>query len=184
MPVFATLACRLHQPVAEPGGNSKTNSLPRIVEVDAQGADALELLREAAIEARALYPELFAHGAPWPGNPPTARRGVYLVAYKDGKPVACGALRSIDAETVEVRRLFVTAAARRRGLARAMLLDLERRAAALGYAVVRLETGNRQLAAIALYESLGFMRIPPFGRYAHDPLSVCFEKTVSPARAD
>lgn len=176
--MFATPACRLHQVVAGPGGNSKTNSLPKIVEVDPQGADALALLREAAIEARALYPELFAHGAPWPGNPPTAGRGVYLVAYTDGKPSACGALRSIDAETVEVRRLFVTAAARRRGLARAMLLDLERRAAALGYAVMRLETGNRQLAAIALYESLGFKRIPPFGQYADDPMSVCFEKTI------
>jgi putative acetyltransferase len=182
VPVFAPLACRLHQPVADPGGNSKTNSLSGIVEADPQGADALALLREAAIEARALYPELFARDAPWPDNPPTAGRGVYLVTYTDGKPVACGALRPIDAEAVEVRRLFVTAAARRRGLAQAMLLELERRAAALGNKVMRLETGNRQLAAIALYESLGFKRIPPFGPYAQDPLSVCFEKTVSPAR--
>lgn len=43
---------------------------------------------------------------------------------------------------------------------------------------MRLETGKRQLSAIALYETLGFKRIEPFGEYANDPLSVCFEKMV------
>lgn len=156
----------------------------RIIEVDPQGSDALALLDEAAYEARLLYPELFVPGRPWPVNPPTPERGVYLVAYADGKPVACGALRPIDETVAEVRRMFVTTDLRRRGLAHAMLRELETRAAALGYTFMRLETGNRQLSAIALYEKLGFKRIEPFGQYVNDPLSVCFEKAVKSGKVD
>lgn len=163
--------------MAKPTSSNVTIPLIKIVEVDPQCADALALLREAAIEARELYPELFAADAPWPGNPPTPDRGVYLLAYLDGRPVACGALRPIDQATVEIRRMFVTADARRKGLARAMLLELECRAAGFAYSSMRLETGNRQLSAMALYETLGFWRIARFGEYANDPLSVCFEKS-------
>lgn len=149
-----------------------------IVEVDPQDEDAMRLLREAAREARKLYPELFAADAPWPTNPPTPERGVYLVAYLDTNPVACGALRPIDEVTVEVRRMFVSAKARRKGLARTILRELEIRAARLGYTLMRLETGDRQLSAMALYEALGFRRIAPFGEYVDDPVSVCFEKVI------
>lgn len=144
----------------------------------------MALLREAAIEARALYPELFAHDTPWPTNPPTPQAGLYLLGYSEGKPVACGALRPIDQSVVEVCRLFVTAAARRRSLAQAIMRELESHAAALGYSVMRLETGNRQLSAVALYEKLGFRRIPAFGNYVNDPVSLCFEKVIRSAIAD
>jgi len=148
------------------------------MEVDPRGGDALSLLREAASEARKLYPDHFAVDAPWPVNPPNPERGVYLLCYQEGNPVACGALRPIDEVCVEVRRMFVTSTARRKGLARAMLRELEVRAAGFGYTIMRLETGNRQLSAMALYEVLGFKRIAPFGAYVDDPLSICFEKTV------
>lgn len=76
--------------------------------------------------------------------------------------------------------MFVTANARRRGLARAILRELEVRAVGFGYTIMRLETGNRQLSAMALYEVFGFKRIAPFGAYVNDPLSICFEKSVRP----
>jgi putative acetyltransferase len=157
-----------------------SGSALKILEVDPQGGDALSLLREAAVEARALYPELVSGGAPWPMNPPTPPRGVYLLAYAGEKPIACGALRPLDESTAEVRRMFVTREARRIGAGRAILKELEVCARDLGYAVLRLETGNRQAAAMRLYESIGFHRIAPFGEYAGDPTSVCFEKAVAP----
>ena len=150
----------------------------RIVPVDPQGADATALLHEAAVEARALYPELHGPGSPWPTNPPTPPRGLYLVAYLEGRPAGSGALRPIDVATVEVRRMFVVATARQRGVGRAILRALEWAAGDLGYDVMRLETGYRQRPAMALYESYGFVRIPPFGEYAMDPTSVCYEKRV------
>ena len=48
-----------------------------------------------------------------------------------------------------------------------------------GFTVMRLETGNRQSAAMALYESCGFVRISPFGEYIGDPTSVCYEKRIA-----
>ena len=166
--------------MAESINNKTAGHSLTTVEVDPISDTALALLREAAIEARELYPELFTADTPWPENLPTPELGVYLVAYMDGLPVACGALRPIDENCVEVRRMFVTATARRMGLAQAILQELEIRAAGFGYATMRLETGNRQLSAMALYESLGFRRIEPFGEYVNDALSVCFEKMVCP----
>jgi len=154
-----------------------------IVEVDPQCQDALALLRDAAIEARGLYPDLIAPSDPWPTNPPAQPGSVYLVAYLDGRPVACGALRRRSGEVAEIRRMFVSRPARRQGFALAILGELETRARQLGYAVLRLETGNRQAPAMALYESAGFALIPPFEEYTNDPTSVCFQKSVGGADA-
>ncbi|WP_395703116.1 GNAT family N-acetyltransferase [Aquabacterium sp.] len=150
----------------------------RIAEVDPLGADALKLLRQAAIEARALYPELHVPGSPWPTNAPTPARGTYLVAYLADEPVAMGAHRPIDNQCTEVRRMFVARPARRCGAGRAILQALEIHAQSQGFDQLLLETGFKQLAAMALYESYGFVRIPPFGPYATDPTSVCFSKPV------
>ena len=150
-----------------------------IVEVDPQGAEALTLLREAAVEARALYPELHAPEAAWPTNCPTPPAGLYLLAFDGRTPVGSAALRPREAGVVEVRRLYVSVAARRAGIATRLLLVLEQAAGHLGYAKMRLETGYRQLPAIGLYLKCGFDRIEPFDEYANDPTSVCFEKEVA-----
>jgi putative acetyltransferase len=153
--------------------------------VDPRGTDALALLREAAIEARALYPELVQPGAPWPTNPPLPERGAYLVMYASDEAgselaVGMGALRPLDALTAELRRMFVLRSRRRAGAAQGLVQALEAEALRLGYRRIRLETGHRQQPAMRLYERCGFYRIPPFGAYASDPTSVCYEKVLSP----
>ncbi len=80
--------------------------------------------------------------------------------------------------------MFVSSTARRKGLARAILLELESYAGRFGYRSIRLETGNRQLPAVALYGKLGFRRIPAFGDYVNDPVSLCFEKTIQAVVTD
>jgi putative acetyltransferase len=151
----------------------------QIISVDPQDPAALELLRAAAVEARQLYPELHPPGSAWPTNPPLPSGGAYILACLDGTPVGCGALRPIDGFFVEVRRMFVVRAARRNGVARAILARLEQLARELGYGAMRLETGFRQHAATALYEHCGYKRIAPFGEYVDDPTSICFEKHLS-----
>ena len=145
---------------------------------DPQHPQALRLLAEAALEARAQYPELFAPDAPAPANPPLRDREVYLLAWRDGRAIGCGALRQHDAFTGELRRMFVSRDARRDGVARALLRRLEAEARSLGYRQLVLETGVRQAPAIALYRGCGWRRIAPFGSSVGDPLSVCFGKTV------
>ncbi len=85
----------------------------QIEAIDPQHPQALALLAEAAEEARALYPELFAVDAPAPANAPLRAREIYLVAKRNGQAVGCGALRQQDAFTGEVRRMFVARRARR-----------------------------------------------------------------------
>ncbi len=154
--------------------------------VDPLCADALALLRAAALEARALYPDLIAADTPLPTNAPHAPGCVYLVAYDGMRPVGMGALRPLpaaadqapDPQTAEVRRMFVDAAHRRRGVGREVLAALMQHATVMGYQRVVLETGDRQASAIAMYEQAGFRRIPPFGPHVGDPTSVCFERRL------
>jgi GNAT superfamily N-acetyltransferase len=69
---------------------------------------------------------------------------------------------------------------RGRGVAAAVLAELERQAHAFGYPTVRLETGDRQTGAIRLYERSGYRHIPPFGPYVAWDDNVCFEKPLTP----
>lgn len=150
--------------------------------VDPQHPQALVLLGEAAREARALYPELFAPDAPAPTNPPLRSREVYLLASRDGQALGCGALRQRDAFTGELQRMFVTRAARRAGVARALLVQLEHDARRHGYRQLVLETGARQHPAIALYSSTGWRQIASYGAFVGDPMSVCFGKALAARR--
>ena len=83
-----------------------------------------------------------------------------------------------EADTAEVKRMFVRPEARRQGISRVILTALEDLAREFGYQKVRLETGTRNPEALALYESSGYERIPCYGIYVHEPLSRCFEKQL------
>lgn len=146
--------------------------------VDPQGPDALALLHQASVEARSLYPELFSETSPPATNGPLPERGVHVVAYLHEAPCACGAIRPIDANTAELRRLYVVKAHRRSGLATSVLLHLQSEARRLGYSRLVLETGYKQVPAMQLYEANGFQRVQPFGDHANDPTSVCYELSL------
>ena len=103
--------------------------------------------------------------------------GLFLVAYVADEPAACGGWRVRGAD-VEMKRLYVRSGHRGRGLARALLAELERTAASAGYARLVLETGHRQPEAIALYESAGYTPVPPFGHYADAPEAVHLGKQL------
>ncbi len=104
--------------------------------------------------------------------------GRFLVGYLDGIPVASGGLRRHADGDVEIKRMYVAPHARRRGLARAVLLHLERSARTAGADVMVLETGAAQPEAIALYEASGYVPVEKFGYYAKSPLSRCFGKKL------
>jgi GNAT superfamily N-acetyltransferase len=80
----------------------------------------------------------------------------WLVLYEGDEPVACGGLRALDAETGEIKRMFVTPRARGRGHARALLAEFERRAAAAGRRRLRLITTEVLPEARALYAAAGY----------------------------
>jgi GNAT superfamily N-acetyltransferase len=109
-----------------------------------------------------------------------APHGTFLVAWVDGEPAGCGAVKPLDPErrVGEVKRMYTAPGARRRGISRVVLQALEARAEGLGYESLQLETGTAQPEAMALYEASGWNRIPPYGRYKDEPDSVCFAKVL------
>lgn len=111
--------------------------------------------------------------------------GVFLVAWIDGEPAGCGALKPAPdlATTAEVKRMYTAPTARRRGVSRVVLERLEEVSRELGYEQLQLETGTEQPEALALYESHGWHRIAPYGRYKDSASSVCFGKHLG-GRAD
>jgi putative acetyltransferase len=100
-----------------------------------------------------------------------------FVARRDGSPLACGALRMASGYG-EVKRMYVSPAARGEGLGRAILARIESEARRAGLRVMRLETGNRQTEALSLYKSAGYVDCGPFGEYRPDPLSRFMEKQL------
>jgi putative acetyltransferase len=101
-----------------------------------------------------------------------------VVAYLDGEPAGCGAIREFDDQTMEVKRMFVPIGLRGKGTAKAVLDELEAWAAELGFTYTTLETATYLPAAVRLYEKSGYERIPNFGEYVNVPTSICFRKKV------
>jgi GNAT superfamily N-acetyltransferase len=132
----------------------------------------------AALDAdlQARYPGVSL--APVDVSTLVAPAGVFLVGREAGRPVACGGWRALDERSVEVKRMYVDASMRRRGVARALLAALEQSARERGFPVVLIETGDEQPEAVALYERAGYARIPPFGEYEGNEWSICFEKRL------
>jgi putative acetyltransferase len=106
-------------------------------------------------------------------------RSEFLIGRLESRPVACGAIRPLEYDVGEVKRIYVTPDVRGRGLPRRLLAALEDAARSMGYVTLRLETGNRQPEVIRLYESAGYHRIDPYGTNVDDHRSVCFEKRLT-----
>jgi GNAT superfamily N-acetyltransferase len=98
-------------------------------------------------------------------------QGIFVIGRDAGQPVACGGVRLVGDDVGELKRMYVVPAARRRGIARALLDHLEREARKLGAMRLRLETGLHQPEALALYANAGYVDAEPFGHYAGAPLA-------------
>lgn len=154
-----------------------------IVTIAFDHPDAQKLIAEVQQEYVVRYGEQDATPVdPLEFAPPD---GHFFVGYLDGVAIACGGWRAHDGPApefrpgdAEMKRMYVAASARGNGLARQLLAELERSATAAGRTRMVLETGTRQPEAIALYTSTGYLEIPKFGHYRHDPASVCFAKPL------
>jgi len=102
-------------------------------------------------------------GLPGPYVPPT---GQLLLAELDGSSAGCVALRKLDHDISEMKRLYVRTAFRGRNLGRELAEAIITEARRIGYCAMRLDTLSSMVAARALYQSLGFRAIP---RYNDNP---------------
>src|SRR5689334_1074593 len=136
--------------------------------------DAILLISELESHLDPLYPKTSRHGY---SIEKLMTQGVnFFVTRCDEVAAGCGGLELFGAEYGEVKRMYVRPQFRGLGLAKLMLNHLEAYASQQHVPLLRLETGIHQKEAIALYEQMGFKRIPPFGMYQADPLSRFYEK--------
>jgi ribosomal protein S18 acetylase RimI-like enzyme len=82
--------------------------------------------------------------------------GDFVVAVDDGRVLGMGAFRPVDTVVAEIKRMRVDPDHQRRGIGRAILGDLERRARAAGFRRLVLDTTTNQTAALSLYRSAGY----------------------------
>jgi GNAT superfamily N-acetyltransferase len=105
----------------------------------------------------------------------TPPAGVFVIARLCGQPIGCGALKVEDRDIGEVKRMWVSPAARGLGVGRRILETLEGFARQSGLHTLRLETNRCLEEAQALYRKCGYREVEPFNGepYAHH----WFEKT-------
>ena len=149
---------------------------------------ASTLIATLNAELSALYPEPGATHFSLDENEVAPGSGIFVVARWRGRPVGCGALRSVrDATLVrelgprvgELKRMYAAREVRGQGVGRAVLERLEAEARSLGLTRLVLETGSRQVEALALYHRAGFTPIPAYGEYAaSSTTSVCMAKDL------
>jgi putative acetyltransferase len=138
--------------------------------------DVVALIRQSDALMQSLYPAESNHLVDIDA---LAEPHVYFfVAREHGRALGCGAFVIADGKHAEMTRVFVDPAARGKGVARLIMEALEREAAKLGIALMRLETGIKQAEAIALYRKFGYIERGPFGSYRPDPLSLFMEKRL------
>ncbi len=138
-------------------------------------------------ELSAMYPEPGATHFRLDPSETAPGAGAFLVATLDGTPVGCGAVRTLADHVAsldnpgrvgEVKRMYVERSVRGSGVGRAIVARIEQEARALGMSHIVLETGVRQVEAIALYRRTGFTEIPAYGEYVTSPVSICFAKPL------
>ena len=129
---------------------------------DIQQAGELFQEYEASLKISLCFQNFEQELANLPGDyaPP---RGRLLLAREFDELMGCIALRPLGPTTCEMKRLFVRAEYRDRGLGRVLVEAIIEEARKIGYTHMRLDTiADRMERAIALYRSIGFVEIPPY----------------------
>jgi GNAT superfamily N-acetyltransferase len=163
--------------------DSTRPALVRIAAVDPAEPVAQHCLREYFTELDRRFDTGFDPATSLPVDLDEMRppAGTFLVATRDGAPVACGALKRKGDAPVEVKRMWVAPEVRGLGVGRLLLGELESTAAAAGATIVRLDSNGALTEAIALYRSAGYREIPAFNDEPY--ADHWFEKHLDPPAA-
>jgi DNA-binding MarR family transcriptional regulator len=135
-----------------------------IAEEDPDSADARQCLDLYVAEVASRFQDGFdtSSGSTASSEEFIRPRGAFLLARLDGKPLGCGAVRLLDPETAEIKRMWVSPQARGMGLAMRLLRQLEAIARDLGARTVCLDTNRVLREAQSLYEREGYGEVARF----------------------
>lgn len=103
-----------------------------------------------------------------------------VVVCNDNGAIGCGCFKKFDSHTAEIKRMFVSAKERGKGIGALIMLELEKWAVESGFKNMVLETGTEQPEAVHLYKKLGFKIIPCYGPYiGNEEFSICMKKSIN-----
>ena len=142
--------------------------------------DVTHLLRAADERSASLYPLESRHGLDVESL--LRLNVIFFVARRDGQAVGCGGFAQDRHGQAELKRMFVAADARGRGIGGSILHRIETTAIKTGVGLMQLETGIKSVEAIGLYRRFGYRERPAFGSYLPDPLSIFMEKALLPEK--
>jgi len=150
---------------------------------DPESGDVMALLESHLAFARAESPPEHVHALDVDRLLDPAV--TFFSARRNGVVVGVGAIKRLDESHAELKSMHTSAAARRQGVAAAMVEHLLALAAAAGYQRVSLETGTMDAFAPArsLYTKLGFVECEPFASYTVNPYSTCMTIELEPGPA-
>ncbi|MFJ9372076.1 GNAT family N-acetyltransferase [Streptomyces sp. NPDC101455] len=148
--------------------------------VDGATEDARACLDAYAADIDARFPEGFDKTDLVRPEEVTGDAGAFFVAHEEGRPVACGALRTLEPGVGEIRHVWVHPDARRLGLARRILTELELAAMEHDFTVVRLDTHAALTEARAMYRACGYAEIPAYVDHVY--ADHWFEKRLTGSR--
>lgn len=101
-----------------------------------------------------------------------------VICYENDKPVGIGAYKEFETNVAEIKRMYTLPECRGKGIAKAILTELEIWAKEENYTTSILETGFLQVDAIGLYQKLGYQITENFGQYIGVANSVCMKKNI------
>lgn len=101
-----------------------------------------------------------------------------VIIYADKVPVACGGFKQHDTDSIELKRVFVRKEYRGQGLSKLIIKKLEDIARDKEYKYSVLETGKKQIEAIGLYKSRGYVVIQNYEPYVGNENSICMKKLL------
>ncbi|MDF2854117.1 MAG: acetyltransferase [Sphingobacterium multivorum] len=146
-----------------------------IIVQDPSSTEALSLMNELSSTLEAITGNTGRHSF----NEDDVRkpRALFAIAYIQGEAVGCGAIRPINENTAEIKRMY--AKVKGRGIGGEILDYLENKARKMGYIKLILETRLINQNAVQFYERKSYHRILNYGKYAGHSESVCFEKNLN-----
>jgi GNAT superfamily N-acetyltransferase len=137
---------------------------------DARSDEARALVASYVAEVAASFPGGFNPDASVSADPEelTPPRGAFLVVRDDdATAIGCGGVKLLDAQTAEIKRMWLAPAARGRGLGRSLLAALEQAARDLGATEGRLDTNAQLESALALYRRHGWGEVSAYNDNAY-----------------
>ena len=101
-----------------------------------------------------------------------------VICYENNSAIGIGAYKEFEPNVAEINRMYTLPEHRGKGIAQAILTELETWAKEENYTTSILETGFLQLDAIGLYKKLGYEITENFGQYVGVANSVCMKKKI------